>query len=313
MSTLRILPLSSRQKIDDVKALSDGSIIACDFYIDKIETVGQQIVGGFQIDNVINIDHHAPVPQMRRQVSSTNLAIEFVNANGIADAGTIVVVNHGDCDSVLSAGIMLGRVEPSAEVGAAAIAADHTGDANDIADMLQGLDDPSTKTATEQIRLDRFEFALRNVNRLLAGEPLDDVAERARMDYRSRRSLAVELVAANAFLQEAGLASGIAPSNIDGSFLPVLLPEAAVILLATPVEGDSARWKMKARLGNAAPAGLTLFDLKLEEFDMGWGGRWNAGSNSRAGGCTVEPCVYAQEVQARLERALKARETANVG
>lgn len=307
MRNLRILPLTARQSIDGVKTLSDGPIITCDFYIENVERIGTPVTGGYQFGNVINIDHHAPVPAMRRHVSSANLAIEFVQRNGLADSATTVALNHGDCDSVLSGAIILGRIEPCSAVGEAAIAADHTGEVNDIADMLQGLDEPGANHLNEKARIERFDFAVRNVNHLLAGEPLEKDAHRALMDYRRRRMLASELVGGGAFTQKDGFAFGIAPSRIDGAFLPALLPEAVVILYATRSDMDSGSWKMKARVGNAAPAGFNLFDLNLPEFDVGWGGRWNAGSNSRAGGSTVEPRVYADEVRTRLVKALKAQ------
>lgn len=305
LSTLRILPLSSHQAIGEIKALSGGRIIACDFYITDIERIAAQITGGFQFENVITIDHHAPIPEMARVVSSTNLAMEFVAENGIADADTTVVLNHTDCDSVLSSAIVLGILDPLPVIGEAAIAADHTGVANDIADMLQGLDASAGNQSREQAGLEKFDFAVRNVKRLLDGEPLEEAAREALMKQRERRALAANLVKGAAFTQSAGLAFGMAPSKIKGAFLPALLPDAVVILLATPADGEKRKWRMKARLGNAAPPGLTLFDLHLDEYDPTWGGRWNAGSNARGVGGDIDPQVYAKEVRRRLAKALE--------
>jgi hypothetical protein len=57
---------------------------------------------------------------------------------------------------------------------------------------------------------------------------------------------------------------------------------------------------MKLRLGTRAPEGFTLHDLHMTDFDPAYGGRWNAGSNARAGGTTIPPARYAEEVRQRL-------------
>ena len=65
---------------------------------------------------------------MYRFVSSANLAVEWVRARHGPRPGDLVVITHTDCDSVLSSGIVSGRLEPKPEYEAAAIAADHTGE-----------------------------------------------------------------------------------------------------------------------------------------------------------------------------------------
>jgi hypothetical protein len=57
-------------------------------------------------------------------VSSTNLAIPHVREYGTARKEDAVVIDHADCDSVLCAGIVSGRLEPTDAVGVAAIAVD---------------------------------------------------------------------------------------------------------------------------------------------------------------------------------------------
>jgi hypothetical protein len=57
---------------------------------------------------------------------------------------------------------------------------------------------------------------------------------------------------------------------------------------------------MKLRLGAGAPEGFTLHDLHMTELDPAYGGRWNAGSNARAGGTAIPPERYAEEVRRRL-------------
>jgi hypothetical protein len=73
------------------------------------------------------------------------------------------------------------------------------------------------------------------------------------------------------------------------------------MFLPTGVEG---RREAKLRLGLAAPPGLSLHDLRIEEFDSAFGGRWNAGANRRAGGTTLPMDAYAAALEQRLTRAL---------
>ena len=94
------------------------------------------------------------------------------------------------------------------------------------------------------------------------------------------------------------LAFGVLDESIDGEFFPALLPKAVVILTAAPHQPP--RWVMKLRLGLAAPPGMTLQRLGIQEFDPAYGGRWNAGSNKRGGGTDMLPEVYARAVTERL-------------
>jgi hypothetical protein len=88
---------------------------------------------------------------------------------------------------------------------------------------------------------------------------------------------------------------------IDGEFFPALVPGATVILLANRMK-DPRRWQMKIRLGEAAPPGLTLHALDVGELDIGYGGRWNAGSNKRGGGTELTPQAYVDHIRERLKR-----------
>jgi hypothetical protein len=47
-----------------------------------------------------------------------------------------------------------------------------------------------------------------------------------------------------------------------------------------------------------------LNDLKLREWDTGYGGRWNAGSNKRGKGTNVPPDEYAKFVAEHLAAKL---------
>jgi len=166
-------------------------LVACDFYIAGIEE-GREVTGGFQLGRILNIDHHAAVASMARTVSSTNPAIDRVRQCGLPAPESRVVITHTDCDSVLSAAIMSGRVPPETILGEAAIAADHSGAENPIADLLQGLQ-----------RHRDFELFLHNLNLLILGKSLDLLAEEA-LNVRKRKRAQASRVAAR-FQQEGSI------------------------------------------------------------------------------------------------------------
>jgi hypothetical protein len=85
---------------------------------------------------------------------------------------------------------------------------------------------------------------------------------------------------------------------VAGEFLPRLLPNAAAILSASPME--NGRWETKVRLGMAARVGQTLYSLGVRGFEPNFRGRWNAGSTKRSGGSTVEPLLLAEYLSRQL-------------
>ena len=201
--------------------------------------------------------------------------------------GDLVVITHTDCDSVLSSAIVSGRLEPKPEYEAAAIAADHTGAKDSIADLLQSLDSSRD-----------HELSLRNLSLLERGRPLELVAQQALANRIRKREKAAEQWRQGQIRLDGPLAFGVLEESIDGEFFPALLPKAVVILMAAPHQPKP--WVMKLRLGLAAPPGMTLQRLGIQEFDPAYGGRWNAGSNKRGGGTDMSPEVYARAVTERL-------------
>jgi hypothetical protein len=292
-----LLPVSRAGNLDDLLArYPDVEIFACDFYIAGAE-LGVDVPGGYRLGRrVLNIDHHAPTARMSRQVSITNLALEWRAANAgypaesrqASDEG-VVVINHTDCDSILSSGIVSGRLDALPEYGRAALAADHTGEATELADALQAL---------EPWRDVALSFA--TLRALETGAPLPEQAREALARWRHKRECAARYVAQGTVASDGLLAFGILDREIDGIFFPPLLPDAALILLAVPRPNDTGTWTMKLRLGSSAPEGFTIHDLHMTEFDPAYGGRWNAGSNARASGTTIPPARYAEEVRRRL-------------
>ena len=299
-----LLPVFRAGNLDDLLArYPTGEILACDFYIAGAE-LGAPVPGGYRLgERVLNIDHHAPTTRMARVVSSTNLALDWRAANTStlpesrqAGEQAIVVINHTDCDSILSSGIVSSRLDALPEYGRAALAADHTGEENDIADALQAL---------EPWRDVELSFAtLRAVE---TGAPLPELAREALARWRHKRDCAAYYVAQGTVASDGVMAFGILDGEIDGIFFPPLLPDAVLILLAVPKPNETGCWIMKLRLGARAPEGFTIHDLHMTDFDRAYGGRWNAGSNARAGGTSIPPVQYAEEVRRRLARTAGLR------
>jgi hypothetical protein len=294
-----LLPVSRAVALRDLlERYPRGGIFACDFYVEGAEH-GEDVVGGYRLaGRVLNVDHHAPTGRMARAVSSTNLALDWHAdrvRRGVADQprDAVVVVNHTDCDSVLSSGIVSGVLEPLPEYGEAALAADHTGDENDLADALQGLE-----------RCRDLALSFETLHALRLGAPLPDEARAGLERRRRKRACAAEYVARGAVALHGPVAFGVLEGEVDSEFFPALVPAAAVFVLAIPRPNDAGRWTVKLRLGRGAPPRFTLHDLHLTSFDPAYGGRWNAGANSRAGGTTIPPERYAEEVRRRVEAAL---------
>ena len=118
MKPIRLLPSASRVTADELSRSIESDICACDFYVEGAEA-GVEVPGGYQLGGILSIDHHAPGSRMARVVSSANLAIAHVRQSGLP-AGQIVI-NHTDCDSILSSGVAAGRLEPADHFGEAAI------------------------------------------------------------------------------------------------------------------------------------------------------------------------------------------------
>lgn len=279
---------------EEMRALyPEGNIVVCDFAVDEIEN-GFANEGGYAKNGILSIDHHAPVGRMQRQVSSTNLAIEFVDKYRSIPTEWPVIVNHTDADSVMSSLITRGVLAPDERFGEAAIAADHTGEANEIADLLQSC----------QIFRD-IEFSARNLQLLLQGQEVEPkAAERVAIRLADREN-AKKMVAEGAFQSVGRVAYTTLERKIDPSFLPSLLPSAGVILTFSPMKDNAEMWEVKIRLGQNAPEGMTLQNIGMKEFDPIFGGRWNAGSNKRGGGTALDPETYVVGIAELVEKYIE--------
>ncbi len=276
---IELLPEKSSYSIAELREIIPSDpVVVCDFYVDEIEQ-GEDLGFGYKQDEVTNIDHHAPGTSMARQISSANLAIEFVERNGAMVPPIHVLVNHTDCDSVLSSSIMRGILEPNQKFGEAAIAADHTGAPNEIADLLQSLQDKRS-----------LSFSLSNLEKLLKGEPIDEEAQQMLDKRLEDRLRAYKIIEEGKFEKVGSIYFTSVTDKFDAGMLPALLPDATAILLGSPMKNDPKLWEIKVRLGTNAPEGLALNTLNLPNF----GGRWNAGSTKRSGGTTLSPAEYAE-------------------
>lgn len=267
-----------------------------DLYIKDIEERGRWEENVLGTDNIINIDHYASVEEFEKNISSTNLAIEWVKKNGALGKDYRVVVNHMDCDSVLSSLVIRGILPPDEKFGEAAIAADHTGEENEIADFLQALEDKRD-----------LEFSARNLKLLLDKKELDPEAQKLLAKKHTERIMAREAVESGEFDFLGGVAYAQFDKKMDLAFFPALLPDAQVILLFCPHKMNANAMEAKIRLGMAAPAGLTLSKLNIENIDPNFGYRWNAGSNRRAGGSDLKIDDYAKRLNEKLEAYMKGK------
>ena len=296
ITKIELLPLGKSLAVSQLP-LSEpfvNRLVVADTYVDGAEKWDAQPWGWsteLSGKEVLNIDHHAPTESMRRQVSSGNLAIEYVHQRGaLTPDQDRVLINHCDCDSIISAAILAGLAPADDRLGRAVIAADHTGAADPIADALQPLE-----------ALRDLDLSLLTLQALLDDTPLPEPALRLRAQREQEREQWRELVQAGSRF---GWADGVAwlewPRRVPGELLVTLLPDAWAILTATP--GQRGGWVTKLRLGPAAPAGLSLSELGIPDFDPGYGGRWNAGSNTRGGGGPLAPEAYANELAAAIHR-----------
>ncbi len=253
---------------------ADRSVCVCDFYVRDSEQGRLDDSGAIELDGLLIIDHHAPLPRMMSHISSAVIANRYVRQHGPLPAETVIVINHTDADAILSALIMGGYLPPDDSLGQAAIAADHTGEQNNLADLLQALEDD------------------RNLPQSVA------VLQKVLARHKDRQTVR-ELVEAGKVLWADDIACLIVERKIDAGLVPALLPEARVVIVASPMPNDSLqKWRIRVRLGLNAD-GVLLNTLGLPDS----GGRWNALSTSRLGGTNVTPEEYLQRVRQAVTAA----------
>ena len=203
-------------------------------------------LAGYWCDNgVITVDHHIPDLRVMRYISSTNLALAWVRAWGpVPSVWPRICVSHCDADSVLAAGVLSGALSAHEQFGEAAIAADHTGEENAIADLLQSLQHGDVGRIYESF------YCLSLLMRKGGEKNLPALAAAALSARRSQRQLVRQIVGSGTFVHKgAGVYLGILDEKVDGELLPALLPEASVIVIAFPVTRPDGKkvWGVKTR------------------------------------------------------------------
>jgi len=293
---LRLLHLFDTITLDELKQRygNHPAVFACDFYIADIEKRGQEIVGGYACENIYNIDHHAPTKRMMSNVTATSLAIDYIKKHGAIPEGSCVLINHTDCDSVLSSLIMCGILLIDEEDDAnlyikAAESADHTGAAHDIADLLQVLAPQRDVTLSAQ-----------SMDKLIKGEDLDEKVATLFKKRSEERMRVFALVEQGKLKQKEHVTFlAVTPDqNVDIQLLYWTLPDAEIIMTAGPMPNDASHTGIKIMLGRKAPKGLCLNTVGLGD---GFGGRWDAVSNKRAGGTTNSPAIYIDKINAYID------------
>ena len=288
-----LLPLSNTVRVAAALDAADRhDICIADSYADSAETWTPEPWGWSTVIDgrrVWNIDHHAAASRFYQAVSSGNLAIDYVHKHDVLDPAMTVVLNHTDCDSVITAAILRGLLPPDAVFADAVLAADHTGATNPIADLLQALDP-----------LRDFDYSLRNLRQLLGGQAIDaNAAEllQKRLDDRRR---VWQMVESGRFTNvgRVAVARLAHDEKVPSEFLPQALPAAWVVVVGS--RQQDGLWESKVRLGASAPAGMTLFSLGVTEIEPRFGGRWNAGSTRRSGGSPQDPLDLARGIADRI-------------
>ena len=266
-------------------------VIICDAYVQDIEKRGVKRRFGYMSDKLTVIDHHSPERRFAKPVSATNLVIGYVKKYGPARSDTVVVTNHTDADSLLSILIMLG-ILPADEglFGRAAIAADHTGEPDAIADLLQAFKLQGN-----------LELSIKNLQHFLDGEPLEARAQEL-LDERHAERRRAERIVEGGMLRTAGSVSyAVLPRSIDLALISPLMPEAVIILTLTPRRTQPELSTVRMRVGTKWQGVVLLNELGIREIDDGFGCRFNTGSDRRAGrGTLLDAEKFAALVDARV-------------
>lgn len=275
--SIHLIEKKSDNSPRDLKSrFSDKQICVCDFYVSASEEGNIDEDGVNYFDDLLIIDHHANKPLYQRDVTSTEIACRYVKKHGWLGSDYITLINHTDTDSILSAFIMNGKLEPLDEYVEAAKAADHTGVENLISDLLQSLEDDRS--------IERSIGLLRKV--LLK-----------RIKTRKILSQLTNSDAPTKFEWLDGIAYVEIDETIDAGLAPPFLPNAKVVLISSPMpEGSKGKWRIRARLGQQAE-NIDMNKLDLPDF----GGRWNAGSTSRHGGTNYDLEEYVKLLKEKLD------------
>jgi hypothetical protein len=290
-------------------------LVLCDVAVVGIESFGELRDYGFLYEfeggTLINIDHHAPVLEFERHISSTNLALRYIRVHGTVVPDVLVMINHTDYDAIVSASLVKGvlgqismpqcvlaeeAIDSLAFFGEAAIAADHTGESNMLADLLQA----------QKFERD-VECSLKSLQVFLTNGQLSPKVRSLLEEREAERELARKLVESGAFRQCGWVTYARLEKHVDMAFLPALLPEAHVIMTYIASKRQPGRFIVRLRLGKMGAGKIILNKLGIDGIDDRWHGRFNAGSNRRDPSGTQVPLrEYLEFLNARIKLQLRA-------
>ena len=265
------------------EAFPGKKVCICDFYIEYSENGKIDENGVTDYCDLFIVDHHVPVPYMKKHISSAVIASRYVSSNGLLGDEYVIVVNHTDTDSLLSALLMSGKIEPNIEYEKAAIAADHTGEEHIISDLLQSSEDGRELKKS-------IELLLIMVKDPKMVKDLGIMKERLLI-----RSELKELVPTFTVNMNNGIAFKIMDKKIDAGLLPALFPNVKAIMVASPM--PDRKWRIRVRLGKLGK-NIELNKLNLPDT----GGRWNAISTSRHGGTNTKPEDYLKMLSDKINQ-----------
>jgi hypothetical protein len=282
-------------------SVSGDQVVVLDFPLcSTVDTENEllaqkELIGYVARNGIKQIDHHASDPRFYRFISTTPLVEQYLKAGGVFSESTVLVLNHTDTDSILSVMIATGIIKMYqqdliAQAVEAAIAADHTGAANQLADTLNGLEKYRDVTLSVKAAL-----------AILYHQAENPIAIAGRRDREQQRALALEAVRLGEFTQveprQSGVYVHVSASNepLRTELLVDALPAASLIITAAlstfpTASGHRPSYVYKLRAGRNWPKGRSITELDLELF----GGRWNAGGTLRSKrGLNTPPLLYA--------------------
>ncbi len=280
-----------------------AELFVVDQKVAEIESRGERLPYGYRVSSgythITVIDHHVADPYFER-LSTGNLVLEFFKYHPDGPPSEArILITHGDCDSVLSAGMLLKAIPPLPEFGEAVMSADHTFEANLIADLLQSIEGFPPIGGGTMALIDEgdcskltpsIELSFKSLGQLLQGKKLDDCVSHAFEGRLSARS-AWESRLHNGEIRwyPNGTVVSVIPGKLTQDpypeFLKILIPDVSLILVFHQVPEKDNFLQVRALTGNSIPGHLSLGDESIitQELVPKFGGRKDAGSNRRGG------------------------------
>lgn len=275
-------------------------LYACDFLIAGIEKYEKD--GYFEWGNIINLDHHSDATSlMGKQITSTTMVIDYLKKHpGLVVPPSSVSTHHSDCDSTSATLILNGIIPPELYpmFAEASIAADYTGKANTLGDLMQamkhGPSGVAGQNASAKFNAEKYNFLVRNLQAFL-NEGIDAIEPEARVLYDRHLGQRAELRQ----MKEAGEYESVGENEevvyietdpnakFDATMLVDIHPTAKVIFTYFKQSTKNEKtgeitegYVINARAGQDVPVG---FDIRkvMKEIGEPFGGRWGGGANKR--------------------------------